>query len=125
MITVWSTPPPNMDARLFRLVFGEEELLTPSHRELVPVLWDLGILPDVRVLPAPWDEVLPLPAGATRDEVITMAADRMWPGNADRARAPIEAHFDQLFARTADGYRALWRPTPREILITWESGRRA
>lgn len=125
MITVWSTPPPNMDASLFRLVFGEDEVLAPGHRELLPVLWEMGILPDVRVLPAPWDEVLPLPAGATREEVITTAADRIWPNNADGARGPIEQNFEKLFGNTPDGWRALWRPPAREILITWESGQRA
>jgi SAM-dependent methyltransferase len=122
LITVWSVPPPAMDSHLFKLVFGEEQVQAPGHRELLPVLWEMGILPDVRVLPGPWQDFL---AGATtREQAITLAADRIWPGNADRARAPIAAHFDTLFAQTADGYRPLWRPSPREVLITWESGQR-
>ena len=43
---------------LFRRVYGEPLAPMPGHRELLPVLWDLGILPDVRVLPDPtwWED---------------------------------------------------------------------
>ena len=51
MITVWSVANPNQSAALFHLVYGEEQEAVPGYRELLPVLWDLGILPDVHVLP--------------------------------------------------------------------------
>jgi SAM-dependent methyltransferase len=122
MITVWSVPPPAMDGRLFALVYDEEELKAPGHRELLPVLWEMGILPDVRVLPGPWTDFL---AGAeTREQAVTLAADRISPGKPERARPAIEANFDALFAHGPDGYRPLWRPAAKELLITWESRRR-
>ena len=52
MILVWSEPPPNRGADLFRRVYGEPLAPMPGHRELLPVLWDMGVLPDARVLPA-------------------------------------------------------------------------
>lgn len=50
MVTVWSVPNPNQDAKLFRLVYDDEQEALPGHRELLPVLWEMGILPDLRVL---------------------------------------------------------------------------
>ena len=48
LITLWSVPSPNQSAPpSFRLVYGEEQAPAPGHRELLPVLWDMGILPDV------------------------------------------------------------------------------
>jgi 2-polyprenyl-3-methyl-5-hydroxy-6-metoxy-1,4-benzoquinol methylase len=77
VISVWSTPPPNINAALLSLVYGEEELPAPSHQQLLPVLWEMGIHPDVTVLPARWDERLPWPAAASREEVIATAAERL------------------------------------------------
>jgi SAM-dependent methyltransferase len=59
MVIVWSVPPPNQRSKLFRLVYGEDQELAPGHRELLPVLWEMGILPDMRVFPG-----LPLVPGA-------------------------------------------------------------
>ena len=42
MILVWSEPPPNRGADLFRRVYGEPLAPMPGHRELLPVLWDMG-----------------------------------------------------------------------------------
>jgi len=34
--------------------------------------------------------------------------------------ACIEQHFDQLYAHTEHGFKPLWRPAVRELIITWE-----
>lgn len=119
MITVWSVPPPSQDAALFRLITGEEEEAVPGHRELLAVLWELGILPDVRVLPSPlraWDE-----RQAGREAAIDWAVDRLPLAKSERGRAAVSASFEQLFAPDADGFRPLWRPAVRELLVTWET----
>src|SRR5712691_4688729 len=59
MLTVWSVANPNQSAPLFHLVYGEEQAAAPGYRELLPVLWDMGILPNVHVLPG----VPPVPGG--------------------------------------------------------------
>ena len=43
IIALWAVPPPARNATLFRLVFGEDQIAAPGHRELLPVLW-LGLL---------------------------------------------------------------------------------
>jgi SAM-dependent methyltransferase len=50
IIAISVTPPPNQSARLFELVNGEPQSPVPGYRELLPVLWETGIVPDLRVL---------------------------------------------------------------------------
>ena len=121
MITVWSEPPPNRGADLFRRVYGEPLAPMPGHRELLPVLWDMGILPDVRVLPDPtwWEDW----QYATREEAIESVIFGRWSreGIRDTAYRIFDEQFDELFAPDGDGYRAVWRAPMRELLITWET----
>jgi SAM-dependent methyltransferase len=120
MITIWSEPPPNRGAKLFQLVYGEEQAVLPGHRQLLPVLWDMGILPDVRVLPeSPWWEDQTPP---TREEAVQMILEDRWlkPEDRDRAGSLIESHFDELFAPSQGGYLPQWRSDMRELLITWD-----
>jgi 2-polyprenyl-3-methyl-5-hydroxy-6-metoxy-1,4-benzoquinol methylase len=125
LITVRSVPGPTLRAPLFRLVYGEEQLPSPGYRELLAVVWEMGILPDVRVLPGrrhgagcSVDAGLP----QTRDQAIEMALQGNWlcPADRERARGVIEAQYDQLFSETPEGFRPLWQPATRELLITWD-----
>ena len=121
MITIWSEPPPNRRGKLFQLVYGEEQAMFPGQRQLLPVLWDLGILPDVRVLPeSPWWENERPP---TREEAVQMVLEDRWlkPEDRDRARTLIESHFHELFAPSEAGFVPQWRSDMRELLITWET----
>lgn len=62
LVTVNNPPPPSWQRVLFQLVHGEEEVVVPGHAELVNVLWELDILPDIRVLPFPsTGPVIPAP----------------------------------------------------------------
>jgi len=121
MITVWSEPPPNRNAQIFRLVYGEEQAKLPGHRQLLAVLWDMGLLPDVQVLPDPpwWETVLT----QTREEAVEQASTGRWLKQEDReeARRIIERHFDELFSHSGAGFSPNWRPEMREMLITWEN----
>ena len=123
VIQVWSEPPPNRGADLFRRVYGEALAPMPGHRELLPVLWEMGILPEVRVMPAQtWWESWHYP---TREEALDSVIFGRWSreGVRDTARRIFDEQFDELFAPDADGYRAIWRQPMRELLITWETGR--
>jgi 2-polyprenyl-3-methyl-5-hydroxy-6-metoxy-1,4-benzoquinol methylase len=124
LITVRSIPGPNLRAALFRLVYGEEQSPAPGYRELLAVLWEMGILPDVRVLPnvlygirSAVDSGFP----RTRDQAIEMALQGNWlrPQDRERARGVIDAQYDKLFAETLEGFRPLWQSATRELLITW------
>ena len=128
MLTLWSVASPNQSAPLFRLVYGEEQAPAPGHRELLPVLWEMGLLPDVRVLPD-----APLIPGAmrpglpqTHQDAVHWALQGRWLRPADQARACdlVEAHFHELFAQHPEGFCPLWYQATRQLLITWETNQR-
>lgn len=129
VITVWSVANPNQSMKLCHLVYGEEQAPVPGHRELLPVLWELGILPDVHVLPGlpqipggPMEARLP----PTEEEAVQLALQGQWlgPKDQERARSLIERRFDEIFAPSPEGFHPLWRRDARELLITWETDRR-
>jgi SAM-dependent methyltransferase len=125
IILVWSEPPPNLRSKPFSLVYGEELAALPGHRALLPVLWEMGILPDVRVLP-----MRPTPAGLpphvrypqTYAEAMAYTLVGQWlaPRDRERARRVLEAHFQELFEQTSEGFRPRWHMDTHELLITWE-----
>lgn len=121
-ISVWSVPPPDANAALFELLFGEAQGRVPGHRELLAALWEMGILPDVRVLPMPFVDRTPLPA--TREEAVTLWLDSMQPLDREAAAKTIETNFERLFRPTEKGLAPTWRPDAREMLITWETAAR-
>jgi SAM-dependent methyltransferase len=126
LITVESPPPPSRQRVLYHLVHGENEEIVPGHVELINVLWELGILPDVRVLPHGVTPIVPAP---TREAAITGTIARffdqwtLWPLGVDlehRLRSLLEARFDELFAAGTEGFIPCWFTPGREVLITWQ-----
>ncbi|MDO8689591.1 MAG: hypothetical protein Q7R39_06205 [Dehalococcoidia bacterium] len=132
LITVNSPPPPSWHRVLYRLVHGETEEVVPGHAELVHVLWELGILPDLRVLPLPAARlIIPAPTreAAIAGEVARFGGDQwaLWPLGSDleqRLRRLLEARFDELFAAGPDGFIPRWITPGREILITWQPAKK-
>lgn len=119
MLWIWAVPPPNRHARLFEAVYGMGKAPVPGHRDLLAVLWEMGLLPDVRMLPEAftWPESLP----RTRAEAVKFALEQLGASPSATANEPIEGRFEELFARDADVYRPLWRPLAQGMLITWAS----
>jgi hypothetical protein len=127
LITVNSVPGPSFQRVLYQLVHGEAEEIVPGHVELINVIWELGILPDVRVLPQP---TVPLPPAPSRDAAIASAIARFpgeqwgwWDLGSDlerRLRSILEARFDELFTAGPDGFIPRYVAPGREILMTWQ-----
>lgn len=122
MITLWSVSPPNSEAALYELLYGEPLAPVPGFRELMPVLWDMGILPDLVTLPEPpwWEQNLL----RTREDAIQDVLESGWVMEKDlpAAREAIFHNFDRLFVYDGDGYRPRWRQRSRELLVTWTTG---
>jgi SAM-dependent methyltransferase len=127
LITVNSEPGPSIQRVLYQLVHGEAEEVVPGHVELINAIWELGILPDVRVLPQPTVPFTPAPS---RDAAIAGAIARFpgeqwgwWDLGSDlkaRLRSVLDARFDELFAASAEGFVPRYVAPGREILITWQ-----
>jgi hypothetical protein len=96
--------------------------------ELVNVLWELGTLPDIRVLPL--HAARPIVPAPTREAAIAgrvagFGGDQwsFWPLGPDleqRLCAILESRFDELFAWGPEGFIPRFITPGREILITWE-----
>jgi len=106
---------------IFRTVHGEPRARLPEYRELLPVLWELGIVPDVRVLG-------PTEVGQRTSRVFSTRAEaievylRLVEGDGDDARSRIESAFEDLFLPVEGGFRRPPAPTtPRVILTTWKT----
>lgn len=127
IITIWSIANPMHNATLYKMVYGEEQALVPGHPQLLPVLWEMGILPDVRFLPqgTTFDGVIQEPSfPQSKDDAVEMAKAGIWlaPHHQDRGEAVIRENFDQLFHEEQEGFIPLWLPDARQVLITWEPG---
>ncbi|MDA0263526.1 MAG: class I SAM-dependent methyltransferase [Chloroflexi bacterium] len=128
IISVWSVANPMHNAVLFKMVYGEDQALVPGHAQLLPALWELGVLPDVRFLPqgTRFNGVPQKPAfPQSKADAVEMALAGIWlaPQHRDRAEKVILENFDGLFEHDADGFIPQWLPDVRQVLITWEPGR--
>jgi ubiquinone/menaquinone biosynthesis C-methylase UbiE len=120
VIGISNPPPPNRTAQLFRLVYGEDQAMVPTHRELLPVIWGMAILPDVKIMPPP-SQASDNPT--SKDAAIEQALGGSWLGPNDKARGRqvLEAHFDELFTVDGESIFPRWRPEARDMFITWET----
>ena len=114
-----TVPPPNQSAGCFRLVYGEDELFVPGPDELLPVLEEMGITPEVIHIGSAANR-RPLPQ--TREEAIKNELGLGWvrPDDVDRARSLFNEHFDEIFVETPQGFARREAEGVRELMITWE-----
>lgn len=118
LILTWTVAPPNVNSDLFQVVFGEPQSPSPGFRELLPVIWDLGIVPDVQVFDQPfsWPERLP----TTEDEAVQFALEEVAAFDQPEAERNVGSQIDRLFMR-GDVYQPSWRTRSQAMLITWNT----
>jgi len=118
-----TVPPPNQSAGFFRLVYGEDEIFVPGPDELLPVLEEMGIVPEVIDIGLASAR---RPLAQTRDEAIKNELALGWvrPDDVERARSLFSDHFDELFVETPTGFARRIAEEVRELMITWEPGAR-
>lgn len=120
MITVWRPTPGDMGAELRRVVYGETPPPWPGLPELAAVLWELGLLPEIRPLPdEPW-WLTDAERGLSDTDAIALAM-RWLDTDDEAARQSVSANLGQLFACTNAGLTPLWLSQPRAVLLTWET----
>lgn len=112
--------------QVHQLLFQETAAIPPSYRQLLPVLWDMRILPDVRVTA----ELGVRRRATTIDEAITRTLQSVGailgvPGldQDEWARRILRDHAHELYRPVDEGG---YRPATdgdedhRGVLITWE-----
>jgi hypothetical protein len=124
MIVMHSVPPLNVGANLFRYLHGRDQALDPGHRELLPVLWDMGLLPEVRVLGMS-DFIFERERYADREAAMSAVLPTNLDGDALKmACHAVAQHYDELFVPNPEGgYRRRPNGGSRVLLITWETNR--
>jgi SAM-dependent methyltransferase len=120
IIGVSSTPPPNQGADLSEVLNGEPQAPVPGHRELLPVLWDMGILPEIRVV-GTGQSTLASRVYATRVEAIDSQLGEREGAERESARKALKDSFSRLFREAPGGFRRNMGDA-RFMLITWETG---
>ena len=128
IIAIYSVPNPMHNATLFKMVYGEEQATIPGHTQLLPALWEMGILPDVRFLPrgTHFDGVEQLPTfPQTKENAVEMALAGIWlaPHHRDRGEVVVREQFDSLYEESDEGFIPVWLPDAQQVLITWETGK--
>ncbi|MCY3921398.1 MAG: class I SAM-dependent methyltransferase [Chloroflexi bacterium] len=118
IIFTWTVPPPNVNANLFEVAFGEPEEPSPGFRELLPVIWELGIAPDVQVVDEPF--AWPAMRVSSDDDAVRLALDELGLPSGHPAGERIRPHLDDLFDRSQQ-YRLKWRTRSNGMLITWRT----
>lgn len=124
ILNVLSVPPPNSGPDLFALVRGEIQALVPGYQQLVPVLWERGIVPEIRVLP-------PVRTGsggrttgvfATRDEAVaSIVPNPLFQADPELLSGLASSHFDELFVECEGGWVRRPSVDTRPMIITWET----
>lgn len=122
MIVMHSLPPVNVSAPIYRLIHGHDQPLDPGYHELLPVLWEMGILPDVRVL-GPSDFIVARSRYEGPEQAIESALpSTLSPDERKRARVLVAEHFEEFFVTDADGTYRRRLPSPsRVMLVTWDT----
>ena len=121
VISVLSEPMPNRFADFFRAFHGEPKVELPGYQELLPVLWALDVLPEVRVFPS---ELVASRTAPTREAAVEMALTGDWypSTNEAAARACVERGFDEFFVQQDGLYHLRRSIGAHEVLITWPTG---
>ncbi len=102
-------------SRLWEPVHGERRIDLPALPELMNVLWEMGVYPNVRMLASSPSHTFESVETAA-DEV----AGRLFIGNDADARRRLEERIEDYLEPSADGYRMRGSRRPRQGLIWWE-----
>ena len=121
MITLWRPTPGDMGALLRRVLYDETPAHWPGLPELAAVLWEMGLLPEIRPLSEqPW-WLTDAERNLSDTDAIAVAL-RWLDTDDDAARQSVSANLGQLFDCTDAGLTPRWLSQPRAVLLTWETG---
>ena len=123
IIQLWRPTPGDMGSLLRSVVFGETPPRWPGLPELAAVLWEMGLLPEIRTLPdEPW-WLTDAERGLSDTDAVALAM-RWLDTDDDGAQRSVSENLERLFERTDSGLTARWLSQPRAVLLTWDTGGR-
>ena len=103
-------------AGAWRLVHGEERITLPGMRELVPVLWEMGIYPNLGMLEAASPRTYD-----SRESALIELKRRLYvrPGTEQEER--LLRNLDAILVQTPSGFAVRGAPPRRLALAWWET----
>ena len=120
IIAVWRPTPGDMGAELRRVALDENIPRWPGLPELAAVLWEMGLLPEIRPLPEePW-WLTDAERNLSDADAIALAMRWLDTDDADTRRS-VSDNLEQLFERTDAGLTPRWLSRARAALLTWET----
>ncbi len=120
IICIWRPTPGDMDNELRRVLYDEQPTPWPGLPELAAVMWEMGLLPDLEVIPQPPWWIPEAAGGLSEIQAVELTMGRLEHDD-EPTRALIESNFDRLFERRPDGLSPRWLSGAREVMITWET----
>lgn len=116
-IVAWMDAPSSVFSPVWRAVFGEERIELPALPELLPVLWEMGIFPNVHMLPAGEPRYVP-----NVEAAIGFARHMLYVDPGTDADDRLQAAAKELAIETPQGV-TLRGGTPRPPgVIWWDAG---
>ena len=118
LVVLGENPPYTQSNPLWPMVHGQERLKLPSLRELIPLLWDMGIYPDLEMLPPQ------APRGfESREGAVEQTRQRMLvePGGDGERR--LRAALDDMLEEVDGRFMVRGAPTFYPALVSWRPGR--
>ena len=121
VIAVWRPTPGDLGSAVRDIVLNEPPPRWPGLPELAAVLWEMGLLPEIRPLPDPPWWISDSERDLSPEAAIDLAVQ--WLDREDLAtKAAVTAKLDLLFDRSDGGLIPGWLNRARQVLLTWETG---
>ena len=119
IIVLYAEHPQAQTYPFWRLVHGEERLRPPGLLELMRVLWEMDVYPDLEMLPA-----RPPNGYASREAARRQLLFRLFLDPGSPKERLLEEAMDQLLVETGDGVGIRGAGPTRPGLVTWRPGGR-
>lgn len=110
--------------RAWRLVRGERRIPLPGLRLLLPVMWELGLYPDLEMVQRVPEQTFPERTFPDREAAVERLRQRLYirPGTPEEAR--LLRLLPRLLEPCPEGLRLRGAPSLWEGLLVWTPGRR-
>ncbi len=116
LVVLGEYPPYTQSNPLWPLVHGEARLELPSFRDLMKVLWEMGVNPDLKML-QPQE-----PRGyGSRESALEQTRSRLFVDAGGDGERRLARALDELLVESDDGrFGIRGAPVFRPALVTWQ-----